>query len=553
MPVSCCNFPEGRVPVIRGVRRGPLPAFGEAPALGPTGAGLPPQRSSSAWVVLTLLLCGVSVPATGWGQAASIELRGTLHGQGRDAALTLAWPAGAPCAPEATRRDLVVRCNGPVVWHGPDERAIRGAWVEGVRVGYDTVLVTASASGTLALTTTAEGVRAAFVPASSSAQPDDSGARRLDLLRVQWLVFEGRYGEANQVLEALGRRAPTDPDVLVARGRFDAERGRLVAADRQYVEALIAAPTRADIARLVAERARERAPRLSVQVGGRTISEAWSERSERVMLEAVAGAGTPLLLIVDRLRITAPHMRAADGRVVPLDTELVRFEGSATLAAGADTGITGMVFGTSDRVGGGASVVQHDLRGSSKATVEIGRPFWDFLEAAADGGRRDRVSLERQWRFRADMAAWVVADWNRYRLASGAGASSRALTLGVIRTVRHTSPTITVQYGLDKEHRQRATLVGDGDTAFAPIPLSSREVHLFGVVSRTQMGRLGELDASAGYTADRLGGHGAFLTARLTPRPAARAGLEVWLDRRLYTIVTTQRVLGTGARLAVRF
>ncbi|NOT45669.1 MAG: hypothetical protein HOP14_13790, partial [Acidobacteria bacterium] len=111
----------------------------------------------------------------------------------------------------------------------------------------------------------------------------------------------------------------------------------------------------------------------------------------------------------------------------------------------------------------------------------------------------------------------------------------------------------TLQYGLDKEHRQSATLVGDGDVAFAPIPLSSREVHLFGVVSRTQMGRLGELDASAGYTADRLGGRGAFLTARLTPRPAARAGLEVWLDRRLYTIVTTQRVLGTGARLAVRF
>ncbi|MDH4064674.1 MAG: hypothetical protein OEW19_09755, partial [Acidobacteriota bacterium] len=218
------------------------------------------------------------------------------------------------------------------------------------------------------------------------------------------------------------------------------------------------------------------------------------------------------------------------------------------------TTVGGALFGTSGGTGAGITLAHDDLRGRSEFTAEANRPFWEFLETAADDGRRDRVGVQRQWRFRPDTAAWALAGWNRYRLASGANAQSAAFTFGVVRTVRRASPAITLQYGLDKEHKLSASVATatDGQT-FVPIPLVSREVHLFGAIGRFNVRTLWEVEAAGGYTIDRLGGHGSFLTARMTPPLSARAGLELWADQRLYTIATSQRAISAGARFVVRF
>jgi hypothetical protein len=212
------------------------------------------------------------------------------------------------------------------------------------------------------------------------------------------------------------------------------------------------------------------------------------------------------------------------------------------------------VFGTQGGPGAGATFERHDLRGAWKATVEKGRPFWELVETAASDGRKDRVGLQRDWRFSADTAGWAVLDSNRYHLSSGASATTTALTLGFIRTVRHGSPTLTLQYGVDKEHvRARSLATASDGRLFAPIPLVSREVHLAGVVTRFPVARLWDVDASAGYTLDRFGGRGSFLTARATANPASRIGLDFWGERRLYLLATTQQALRGGARLTVRF
>ena len=80
----------------------------------------------------------------------------------------------------------------------------------------------------------------------------------------------------------------------------------------------------------------------------------------------------------------------------------------------------------------------------------------------------------------------------------------------------------------------------------------TRTSPLVGAVTRFPIRRLWEVDASAGYTADRLGGHGTFLTARMTPRPSARLGVELWGERRLYAIETTQQAVRGGLALVVR-
>jgi hypothetical protein len=107
---------------------------------------------------------------------------------------------------------------------------------------------------------------------------------------------------------------------------------------------------------------------------------------------------------------------------------------------------------------------------------------------------------------------------------------------------------------MDKEHVRDATRTTAPDgRIFTPIPLVSREVHLAGAVTRFPVWRLWDVDASAGYTVDRFGGRGSFLTARATPNPATRVGLEWWGERRLYSLATTQRALRGGARVMVRF
>ena len=381
-----------------------------------------------------------------------------------------------------------------------------------------------------------------------------AGVRRLALLRVQSLTREGHYAGALQVLETLAAQFPSDPDVLLARAGFDADRGRAADADRGYELARQRAPQREDIERIVRERALQQSPQAAFETATRSITDGWDERSGRLTLSGRVRAYMPVTLSAERLQLTADRARRADGVVAPLTADLSRFEAVVTLPVSTDTSLAGALFGTSAGAGGGVTLGHDDLRGRTEIMGESGRPFWDFLEGAADDGRRDRVAIQRQGRLRPDAAAWAQLAWNRYRLASGASAHSTAVTFGLVRTVRRAAPAITLQYGLDKEHRLAATqqMLPDGQT-FMPIPIVSREVHLVGAIGRFSLRDIWDVEATGGYTIDRLGGHGSFLTARLTPRPAARAGLSLWIDRRLYAIATSQQVLRTGAQFTVRF
>jgi tetratricopeptide (TPR) repeat protein len=382
----------------------------------------------------------------------------------------------------------------------------------------------------------------------------DGSDRRLDLLRLQWLNFEGRYGDAFRLVESLEARYPSDVDVRLARASFDAARGRAVQADEQYASIRRDAPDRPDVAALVELRDRQRAPHASLQLESREISRAWSSRSTLVSVEKRPRREVPVTVVAERLDLTATQVLTADGRVGALTRTLTRFEIGLSAPLAPGTSVSGAVFGTGGGIGGGATVERHDLRGAWKATVEHGRPFWELVESVAGDGRKDRLGLQRDWRFSADSAGWAVLDLNRYRLSAGASASTTAMTLGFIRTVRHATPMLTLQYGVDKEHVRDTTRATAFDgRIFAPVPLVSREVHLAGVVTRFPVRGLWEMEASAGYTVDRFGGRGSFMTTRAMPAPGRRVGLDFWGERRLYSLVTTQQALRGGARLTVRF
>lgn len=381
-----------------------------------------------------------------------------------------------------------------------------------------------------------------------------SGARRLDLLRVQWLTHEGRYGEALEVLDALAAVSPVDPDVLIARASFDEARGRAGAADEAYRQARQQAPQRDDLARLADQRTRERAPHTGIETEVRAISDGWDEQWRRATVNGRLAPDAPVSVTVEALRLSARYVRRADGLMGPLETDLGRFEATGAARVAANTLIGGALFGTGKGLGAGVRVIRDDLRGRTEVFAEGSRPFWEFLETAADDGRRDRVGVQRQWRLRADTAAWAYGAWHRYRLASGPRTDSAALTLGVVHTVRRAKPSLALQYGLDKEQRIDATVATSPEgVRVMPIPLQSREVHLFGAIARVSLAGGWEGEGTGGYTIDRLGGRGSFFTARLSPPAGARVGVALWAEHRLFAIATSQRVFRAGARIGVRF
>jgi hypothetical protein len=389
---------------------------------------------------------------------------------------------------------------------------------------------------------------------SFGAASDDGSVRRLDLLRLQWLNSEGRFGQALRLVESLEARYPGDVDVRLARASFDAARGRSAEAEAQYEAIRKDAPDRPDVAAIVEAQNRRLAPKASMQVEARDIRHAWSAASTLVGLDGRLPRQVPVTVAAERLDLTAAQVIGTDGRVRPVLRTLTRFEAGVGLTVAPGANVSAALFGTAGGIGAGATVERHDLRGAWKATVEHGRPFWELVESAAADGRKDRLGLQRDWRFSADSSGWVMLDLNRYRLSADAAASTTALTLGFVRTIRHASPALTLQYGVDKEHvRDAARAVASDGSLFSPIPLVSREVHLAGVVTRFPVRRLWDMEASAGYTVDRLGGRGSFMTARATPMPAARIGLDLWGERRLYSLSTSQQALRAGARLTVRF
>ncbi|MFN8057626.1 MAG: hypothetical protein U0Q12_00560 [Vicinamibacterales bacterium] len=511
-----------------------------------------------AAAVLVALVAAADV-ATGAPAIRVVEPR-LPAGEG-GAALAVTWEAGA-CTADMMDRDVVVRCAGAIDWRDPEGIiAARKEWVESVRLGYDSVLLRAArgvswrmdahASG-LRLTSV-EGTLTTGVAGAGGGSVDESGAIRLDLLRVQWLVSRGGYEDAARLLEGLGRRAPRHPDVLVARGQFERERGRRQEGEALFAEAHAAAPSRADIAQLVAGLEQQHRPRVEIESDLKDVSGGWREQATRMTLTAPSTGATSASLTLDRLQATAPVVRHESGVIGPLDVSTWRSE--AVMHHEFAPGLHGAatLYGSPGGAGAAGSVSVGDLHGQTNFTAEVRRPFWEFLEGLADGGGRDKVEVQRQLRFDANTAAWIVGGFNRYRVGGAATTTSAALTVGAIRTVRRARPALTLQYGLDKEHRLDATVaVAPDGLRFTPIPLVSREVHLVGLVG-VQEGGAGRVEGTVGYTLDRFGGRGAFLTGRVRTAETRRIGLDLFVDRRLYTITTTARVLRAGLAFTYRF
>ncbi|MBM3728925.1 MAG: hypothetical protein FJW40_26300 [Acidobacteria bacterium] len=371
---------------------------------------------------------------------------------------------------------------------------------------------------------------------------------RMVQLRSQWAAAMGRTREAATILEPLLAASPADPHVVAQAASIAYQAGHRRHAEALYQQAAGAAPEREDWMETLTALDRERAPVSGFDWLIKRVGANWREQSKRIEGQAALAPAWRLRASGEFNQVYVRDVRRADGRTGSLDSALFRGEMALSWE-----GLSGQTVSTSlfhaSQPGAGVKAGWSAARGRTILAADYGRPFWEFTEGLAGGGKRDRVSIERQQSVGRRGSAWVTAHSNRYGLQALANAGRTAgATGGASLALRTGRPTLIAQYGFDIEHvrqlQQRRDAAGN---VYAPVPLLSREVHAFTGGSSGQFGRKGTWDISAGWAVDRLGGRGPYVSGSVLWTPAANLKAGVWFDRRLNMIAT-----GVDAAVLVR-
>jgi hypothetical protein len=427
-------------------------------------------------------------------------------------------------------------------------------WIGGVQSGYDTLLVRAVRDVEYAVSSRADGLDLRVIPRGAADPEGEARARlRLSLLRAHWHAAGGDGDAELETLRALERQAPADVQVLTALGAAERRIGWRRMAEATFARALAADRADPEVRRQLAEIAVERAPRARLDVEHRDANGEWtttSQRSEgaRVLSDAVQVGGR-----LELLRFDAARVRLPTGDIGAMRRVLQRGEAWVEVDTLGGSTWSACVAAAGSGLGLAAGVTRPQPSGRWTLQAEVNRPFWEFAEALAGDGTRDRAALERRQRLGRRADSWVTVSANRYAIADGSHARTAAVSGGVVMAVRDAAPYVAVSYGFDKESLAGATQRVDGAGApFAPVPIVSREIHVPGVAVRQDIGRSVSFEAHAGYAVDRLGGRGPVFEGRVRVA-RSRFSADVGLDRRLQTLATTVTVTRMSASIGLRF
>jgi hypothetical protein len=456
----------------------------------------------------------------------------------------LDWPAPVAVSSSPNGRELLVRFDRRLEAATPPDLAKQApAWIESVSIGFDTMLVRAARDVTFRVSSAGRTVTIELSPTAAVERerpPDQQeGERRLELLRAQLLVADGRLGAAEAALTRFVRDHPTSVPGLTTLAQVELQRGRWRAAERRLNDALGLDPASEDVELILDEIHGSQASRVRTDLEIKHVDGGQREESARLSGHARVTRG---------VRVGASY---EGRRLTYLNTRTERDRGEAFLQADLERGSMLRLSGfASEDLGGGLAFSHPDAGGRTLAQVEYRRAYWEFVESIIGRGTRDRAELRREQTFsRLNLRGAVAA--NRYSLANldGLGsaadvATSLAAEAGAAVSVWPRNPSLGIDYALDIESVRSLTP--------GTLPLVSRQVHALGGTTFVRFSRRLVGDAFAGYSWDRLGGRGPFTGGRLTYGGSSRLGMEIWIDRRLNAVTTTERVTRAGAYLTWR-
>jgi hypothetical protein len=293
-------------------------------------------------------------------------------------------------------------------------------------------------------------------------------------------------------------------------------------------------PVNDDARRTRAELRGTHGGRVQVQTDWLQLAGGQREMRSRVSADDLITAGARMGTIVEQHDVTF------DGRRFTRERAEVFVQ--AESKSGLELRTSG--FATHGAFGGGLRLGYADGPRRTFVQAEVGRPYWEVVEAAAGGHTRDRVEVHRDDRFDRVFVGLTGAV-NRYHGGDvPGGARSLALDANVGVSLLRGKPTVIAGYAVDLEsvHQRQSAL----------LPIISREVHAASATVQQRLGRGVLAEATAGYALDRRGAAGPFSSGHVTYDGPGRLGLQLWFERRLHTLVTDQRVTRAGANVVIK-
>jgi hypothetical protein len=411
--------------------------------------------------------------------------------------------------------------------------------LEGVNVGFDTLLLRLTPGVTVTRIDEAGGLRLVVQPeagASGTATPtgepiteaNKEGAQRLQLLGAQLQAQSGQVSDARQQFGDLILAMPGNPEPMSGLAGLEQGSGRWRQARALYQRAQELDPENLSVADAIAAIDRTHGGRLRTDLEYRKTDGGEGTGLSIAVIEGVSGQqplgdGWLLGFSANAAKVNAAQVQQPTGVV----ESVIGWRQRAELSVQHDS-LNGAVaaasaYLTGENPGFGARGELPDDSGVTFLRADYRRPNWDFFQSLVNNGTRDRIAVGRRQQIVKDLTARVDLGVNRYNLQ---GAPNLATTLTATAEVRLANIAnvrgLSMAYVLDGEYVNKiASGIAPNGEPFNPLPIDDREVHalVLGYAgtwgSGTDGGSL-NYELSLGYGVDRYGKAGPILAAVLT-------------------------------------
>lgn len=386
-------------------------------------------------------------------------------------------------------------------------------WIAYATPGYDSLLIRTRKKAAFSVTRSGTGFVLRIAWAADPAE-----ASRENMQRLRLLTMTGETTRARALLADL-RKLPAEGDRL---DRAEAEL-RVAERDRRgglaiYEQLAAANPSDLGLRRSVTELRKDLSDEVQIGLLRQSVED--GDTQTRLTLRGRADVG-PVSAVRAELETVALQDNSVlrpDGVIESVDTAKTRLRASYDVEAGGGVIWSAVLHGGAPGLGIGGEVAWRGPKHDITLRAAYHEPFFGFVETIANDGARDGVEASIVLRGSRHWSAGATLGYNRYALD---GIDEAAATTALDAFARYETPvsdrtTLIFAYTLDAEYVGDVAIRMDGlGAAFAPLPVSDREVHSLGVGVYAEWDGGISLDAMAGYAYDRYSEGGVFARASL--------------------------------------
>lgn len=449
--------------------------------------------------------------------------------------------SGRPSVRQDGRDILISFASTVPSFDAPTLQARSAPWVEGVSVGYDSLLIRLAEGAKVTVSNNASGLVMKIDAITSDAGPsnpqdletastpiDRTGALRLRLLRAQLLLQKQELTQARGAFARLRALLPERPEPAAGLATVEWQAGNWRRSLDFYREASALGGETPDLVGARAAIERSQASRASVGFEERRSH--GGTLAAPVIVSLAEFKGVQRLNEAWRINLEAEQAQVRTDAVRRTSGAIEAFSGrrSRGLIAGqhdAQNGAVtiGSLFFGSSTTGLGISYRRPDDHGSTNIVFEAKRENWDYVEGLVDGATRDRFAVGRTQRFTTDLGGRIEVGANRYQ-RQNEGQLGRSATLAAELRLNRLGGLagLSAAYSINGEYvSDQTTRISATGESYAPLPLVNREVHslTLGYVQRskgTSSTGVVVFDGYAGFGSDRYGLSGEIVGASLS-------------------------------------